>query len=481
MFLFSLSTFFFFGCVNTTPRYIKNSSGYTSFGIDYHDLEKVAKGNIKSLSTSSFIKSLPKDKKIILAISDINNLTQEEFDVEFLARKLAREVSNIKNIALTNAIAGSGAATDSLIKNARILRENEEYNQYTTQKKGMLLAPEYSLTAKVTEQVKNVGNKKRADYLFLFVLTDIKTGLVIWDHEEVIIKIIEKSQVGAFSNIENLSCEEGSARACYEDGNLAYRVQNLKLAKKLYKKSCSLGSINGCDDLRRLEREEKERKFRQGSVWGIAVGGDVGFGDGNFSMKPVPYTTNTGSGFITLNSDAEFYLVGVYAFKLGLYYKKQNDIYFNIGMIYGGYEVSSSSEYDFSCSGLKYSCSWGDIDIDGIDIDGITFNHKLLGVNLKLGYEAVRDGYTSFIPYFGGGVLMDIGSTIKASPAIASSYEINHIIKGSYPFWEVGMMLGYKSFYVDMNYKHMFDGKIGEDWASIGSLNLGAMLLFDLF
>ena len=78
-------------------------------------------------------------------------------------------------------------------------------------------------------------------------------------------------------------------------------------AKKLYKKSCSLGSINGCDDLRRLEREEKERKFRQGSVWGIAVGGDVGFGDGNFSMKPVPYTTNTGSGFITLNSDAEFY------------------------------------------------------------------------------------------------------------------------------------------------------------------------------
>ncbi|OBV29829.1 hypothetical protein BKN38_04655 [Helicobacter sp. CLO-3] len=450
-------------------------------------MEKVTKASTKSLLSSPFIKSLPKEKTAILAISDISNLSQEEFDVEFLMRSLARQLAKAKKITLTNAIAGSGATTDALISDSRTLRSDDEYNQNTTQAKGMLLAPQYSLTGKITKNTKNVGSKKRVDYLFLFVLTDLKTGLVVWDHEEIIIKVIDKKQVGAFSTFENLTCEEGSAEACYEDSTRAFNANNYKVGKKLLKKSCDFGSKEACSQLQTLKNYEKEQKFANHSAWGITIGGDVGMGLDSVSMMPTPYTTTDNkssfvphhSGTITLNQSPIFTWIPIpYMFRIGGYYKKKNGIFANANIVYGGHEISVDSEYDFTCSGVDY-CSWA-----GINIEGITISHSMLGGNARIGFNAEVDidGYVfGIVPYAGGGVFMDVGSSIKGSPANTAGYEINRKINGTYPFWEIGTMFGYKSFYLDVSYRYMLDGKEGEDWAGVGSFNLGIILMFDLF
>lgn len=76
-----------------------------------------------------------------------------------------------------------------MLKNARELRKNDDFNQNSVIQKKNLLSPNYSLSGKVVQRIKNIGKKERLDYDFLFTITDIKTGLVIWDNIVSISKI----------------------------------------------------------------------------------------------------------------------------------------------------------------------------------------------------------------------------------------------------------------------------------------------------
>lgn len=83
IFLFALTS-----CASK-PKYITDSSDYTSFGIDYHDIENMLDDNVKSFLGSDFVKNL--EGKKVLAISDIENLTDDDIDTELLSRKFARQ------------------------------------------------------------------------------------------------------------------------------------------------------------------------------------------------------------------------------------------------------------------------------------------------------------------------------------------------------------------------------------------------------
>lgn len=182
-----------------SPQYITDSKDFSSIGIDRHDIESVVEKVSTKLLESSFVRELQGQK--ILAIADLRNLTQEDIDVEFLSRKITRTLRKSKKFTLTNAIAGSGSSTDSLITDSRKLTKDKRFNQYTTQEDGTLLAPNYSLSGKIIERRKSVGDKVRVDYDFLFVLTDLKSGRVVWDDEENIAKAVDKSQVARFSKL----------------------------------------------------------------------------------------------------------------------------------------------------------------------------------------------------------------------------------------------------------------------------------------
>lgn len=191
-FLLLIFLFILTSCTSK-PKYITDSSDYTSFGVDYHDIENMLDDNVKSFLGSDFVKNL--EGKKVLAISDIENLTDDDIDIELLSRKFARQIRNSKKFVLTNAIAGSGSKRDKMIKDSRALRNDEEYDQYTTKEKGNLLAPDYSLAGKITQRTKNIGKKVRVDYQFLIVLSDIKTGVVLWDNEEIISKVIARDKL----------------------------------------------------------------------------------------------------------------------------------------------------------------------------------------------------------------------------------------------------------------------------------------------
>ncbi|PAF42210.1 penicillin-binding protein activator LpoB [Helicobacter sp. 11S03491-1] len=192
-----LGIFVLSGCANNV-KYIdsKNSKEYTSTSLDLHDIQTAATQSVQSLLQSQYVKNLATEKKPkVLAISDVVNDTMQNFSTEELTRKITRDMRNSGKFILTMAISGSGGSTDKMIQQARETRNNSEFNQYSVQEKGTLIAPELSLSGKIIQKNTKIGSKQRIDYYFLLSLTDIKTGLVVWDDEVNIIKLGKNKSV----------------------------------------------------------------------------------------------------------------------------------------------------------------------------------------------------------------------------------------------------------------------------------------------
>ena len=259
-----------------SASYVQDSSAYVSFGIDIHDIDKVIESNAASLLDSQYVRTL--QGKRLLAIADIANETSEDIDVELMARKLARALRKSGKFTLTNAIAGSGAKADRFIKDSRKLTKDPNYNQYTTDEQDTLQAPELSLSGKIAQRSKKIGEVVRVDYIFLLTLSDIKSGKVLWDHEEIISKVADPSvssemerqsedkkllalraqcknddekacralfEKGDIQGLKS-ACERQVGYACAAAGGHYDKNNDVKQATLWYKKGCDIDNLLSC-------------------------------------------------------------------------------------------------------------------------------------------------------------------------------------------------------------------------------------------
>lgn len=268
------------GCGGSkNASYVKDSSDYVSFGIDYHDIDRVIEKNIRSLLNSQYVRTMQGKK--LLVIADIVNETSEDIDVELVARKLAREMRKTQKFTLTNAISGSGAKSDRMIKDSRKLTQDSSFNQRTTIENGTLEAPELSLSGKFVQRNKKIGKITRLDYIFLLTLSDIKSGKVLWDHEEIISKVTDSnisSEMERQSEDKKLlalreqcknddeeacrtlfekgdiewlksACERQVGYACWAAGKHYYENNDIKQAMLWYQKGCDADNLFSCNNL----------------------------------------------------------------------------------------------------------------------------------------------------------------------------------------------------------------------------------------
>lgn len=182
----------FFAACSTKTQYVnlEDSKDYTTTGLDYHDIANAAQKSVDSLLNSSYARKISSSKPKVLAISDVINDTMQQIDTEQLTRKITRDMRNSGKFILTLAMGGDGVSKDNMINKSRNARDNDEFNQYTTIEKGELIAPELSLSGKIIQKNTKVSSStQRIDYYFLLTLTDLKSGLVLWDDEVNIIKV----------------------------------------------------------------------------------------------------------------------------------------------------------------------------------------------------------------------------------------------------------------------------------------------------
>lgn len=433
--LFICIALVFVACSNSL-QYVKDSSSFSSFELDYHDIESVIDENAKSFIKSNLMKKHYADKKAVIAISNIENLSDEKIDTEFISRKLIRRLSSYEQIVLTNAVAGSGAKADSMIEDSRKLTENDNFNQYTTKEKGRILAPEYSLSGKITKSIKNIGKKQRVDYQFLFMVSDLDSGREVWSNDTIISKAIKKEEISKYSTTDINNIE---ANKYNEIGWSNYYNSEYGKAKKYFKKACNLGLKEACENVRKAQDAKKEARIARSflndtnSTFGGIVGSDVGIFSGGSVNHP-------GSGEVDVVSEAYFSLPTTT--RVGGFYRKDKGLYLEANFLYRASEV-------------------------------VIFKHSQIGGNLRAGSGFTWDGgYTSW--YVGGGVVIDIDSEVKG--VITSSYpyqSIHEKMNGVYPFWEIGVIVGGNVFFGEMSFRYIFDGDRNKYWARTASFNLG--------
>ena len=85
---------------------------------------------------------------------------------------------------------------DASSKAVRELRSDDEFNQETIPVKGNLVSPDYSLSGKIIQNNARAGRIKQSEFAFQLSLTDLKTGLAIWEEEKLIVKQGARAAVG---------------------------------------------------------------------------------------------------------------------------------------------------------------------------------------------------------------------------------------------------------------------------------------------
>jgi len=171
--------------VRVDPRVDRGSA---TVGIDYRDFEEAASDAVQSLLSSGAV-SRPNGEPYVLAISRIINDTMQRIDTDQLIKKIRIDLLNSRRVVVTTAVSGAGAE-DALVYGVRDdLRGNSEFDQSTVQRRGTLKAPELSLSGKILQR--NLAMDRRqtqVEYYFMLTLTDLETGLAIWENEFPIIK-----------------------------------------------------------------------------------------------------------------------------------------------------------------------------------------------------------------------------------------------------------------------------------------------------
>lgn len=196
----ALAGVFLVAC-SSTPVYTDGKSGQVkqgdslTLGLDREDFENAADVMVQSMLRDPAFASISPSNRKVIAIGRIVNDTPQRIDTDKLISKITIALRKSGKFVLTTAVA-AGGARDSMSKDVRELRDDDEFNQATIAKKGTLISPDFSLAGKIRQDnVKLPNGKIQAEYFFYLSVTDLTSGLAYWEDEQTINKTGDKKSV----------------------------------------------------------------------------------------------------------------------------------------------------------------------------------------------------------------------------------------------------------------------------------------------
>ena len=183
------------GCASA--KYIDQNGSNSIVNVDQRNTQDwlhAADQLTESLMLSGAIQSVAGKPKVLM-IGRIKNNTATHIDTDSLMKKI-RVALNKSGRALTTTAVGLDGPEDASSKAVRELRNDEDFNQSTIPAKGNLISPDYSLSGKIIQNNARAGRIRQSEFAFQLNLTDLKTGLAIWEEEKLIVKQGARPAVG---------------------------------------------------------------------------------------------------------------------------------------------------------------------------------------------------------------------------------------------------------------------------------------------
>lgn len=159
--------------------------------LEYRDWTNTAEKMTASMVKSGAFKNI---KDPVIAIGRVTNDTMQRFDTDILVKKIRTDLVNSGRAQVTTALKSNASAEDNVTHDVRNLRGDVEYDAATIVGGGTLVAPNMSLTGKMIQRNFHIdtcwlcSSKERVEYYLQLTLTDVRTGLSVWEDEQPIVK-----------------------------------------------------------------------------------------------------------------------------------------------------------------------------------------------------------------------------------------------------------------------------------------------------
>lgn len=154
--------------------------------LDPADWNRAAAENIDSLLSSGALRR-PDGKPAVVMVSRIRNYTTLHLESQILTDKIRRAILQSGQAKVTSAL-GAGGNLDLAVRRIRDKDSDDLFNQATVPKRGTVIAPNFSLSGAITQQTIYQGRTEESYFLFHMALTDLVTGIAVWEHTVEILK-----------------------------------------------------------------------------------------------------------------------------------------------------------------------------------------------------------------------------------------------------------------------------------------------------
>jgi len=187
---------FMTGCGSTSSRINPQSNRgiTTTDDINFKDWQITAEKTVNSMLKSGVLKR-PDGRKNILMISTVKNSTTQHINTKILTSKIRNAVLR-SGMAMTTTAVSARGAEDKATRQVRQLEDDDMFNQNTVQKSGTAIAPDMSLAGEIIQEKTRQGRLKQSYFFFHLTLTDLKTGLAVWEDNVEIAKQSKKALIG---------------------------------------------------------------------------------------------------------------------------------------------------------------------------------------------------------------------------------------------------------------------------------------------
>ena len=119
-------------------------------------------------------------RKTIVMVGEVKNNTSTPVNTRILTDKIRQAILRSGKAVTTTAVGAKGAE-EAAVRQVRELENDDLFNQATVQKRGTVIAPDMSLSGEIVQQSNRVGRVEESYFFFHVVMTDLATGLAVWE------------------------------------------------------------------------------------------------------------------------------------------------------------------------------------------------------------------------------------------------------------------------------------------------------------
>ena len=177
------------GCGSSLPERWdpeSNQGVVTLNELNVKDIQMAASKCVNSMLQSGALDKKDGAKAIIM-LGLIKNNTPQNVNISQLTKDIRIALNRSGKALFTTAVSAQGAE-DKATRQVRQLRNDELFNQATVKKMGAAIAPDFSLSGEINEQRTVQGNIVEVYFEIQMTLTDVNTGLAVWEDKKLIAK-----------------------------------------------------------------------------------------------------------------------------------------------------------------------------------------------------------------------------------------------------------------------------------------------------